>query len=28
MQDAIFLAATLAFFAVAIAYVRGCERLK
>jgi hypothetical protein len=28
MQDAIFIAATLAFFVVAIVYVHGCERLK
>jgi hypothetical protein len=28
MQDAVYLAATLAFFLIAIAYVRGCARLK
>jgi len=28
MQDVIFILATLGFFAVALAYVRGCDRLK
>jgi hypothetical protein len=28
MQDIIFVIVTILFFAVAIAYVRGCERLK
>jgi hypothetical protein len=28
MLDAIFIAATAAFFAVGVFYVRGCERLK
>jgi len=28
MLDVIFIAATVAFFAVAILYVRGCERLR
>jgi hypothetical protein len=28
MLDLVFVAATLAFFALAILYVRGCERLK
>ncbi len=28
MYDLLFIAATVAFFFVAVAYVRGCERLK
>jgi hypothetical protein len=28
MQDFIFLVVTMLFFAIAILYVRGCERLK
>jgi len=28
MYDLLFIAATVAFFLVAVAYVRGCERLK
>jgi len=28
MMDFIFIAATVAFFVVAIVYVRGCEKLK
>lgn len=28
MADSIFVALTLGFFAVALAYVRGCERLR
>jgi len=28
MLDIIFIAATVSFFALGIAYVRGCERLK
>jgi hypothetical protein len=28
MSDAIYLAITTAFFAVAIAYVKGCEKLR
>jgi len=28
LQDAIFVAATMFFFAIAILYIRGCERLK
>jgi hypothetical protein len=28
VQDVIFMAATIFFFAIAILYVRGCERLK
>jgi hypothetical protein len=27
MQDLIYIALTIAFFAIAIAYVRGCEKL-
>jgi hypothetical protein len=28
VQDVIFVAATIFFFAIAILYIRGCERLK
>jgi hypothetical protein len=28
MYDVLFIAATVAFFLAAVAYVRGCERLK
>jgi hypothetical protein len=28
MQDIVFVLATVGFFAVALAYVRGCDRLK
>ena len=28
MYDVLFIAATVVFFLVAVAYVRGCERLK
>jgi len=28
MQDIVFILVTIGFFAVAIAYVRGCDRLK
>jgi hypothetical protein len=28
MQDAVFILVTIGFFAVAMAYVRGCDRLK
>jgi hypothetical protein len=28
MQDIVFVALTICFFAVALAYVRGCDRLK
>jgi len=28
MQDVIFVVVTVCFFAVALAYVRGCDRLK
>jgi hypothetical protein len=28
VQDVIFIAATIFFFAIAILYIRGCERLK
>jgi len=28
LQDVLFVAATIFFFAVAVLYIRGCERLK
>jgi len=28
MQDLVFVVVTICFFAVAVAYVRGCDRLK
>jgi len=28
MQDVVFVVVTICFFAVALAYVRGCDRLK